>query len=61
MSSAAAAVRRLHAALTDQPLSDKQEQWFFLWAALGLDVFIENAEARQQHLRSLLALSDNLK
>ena len=60
-SPAAAYVRRLHAALVDTPLSDKQEAWFRLWAALGIDVLCDNPEARQDHLRALLALSDDLQ
>jgi hypothetical protein len=58
---AAARLRCLHAALLDQPLSEKQEAWFTLWAALGLDVLMESPEARQEHLRALLALSDGLR
>jgi hypothetical protein len=58
---AAARLRNLHAALVERPLSDKEEAWFTLWAALGLDVFMENPEARQAHLRALLELSDGLR
>ena len=60
-STAAAYVRRLHAALVDTPLTDKQEAWLRLWAALGIDVLCENPEARQEHLRAMLALSDDLQ